>query len=114
MADCLFCRIAKKEISGRIIHEDDQSLAFEDIHPQAPVHFLVIPKRHIASLSHVMKSDRDLLGTLLLTVNELVQARGLAGAGYRIVINSGSQGGQTVDHLHIHVLAGRQMTWPPG
>ena len=114
MPDCLFCRIANKEIPGKIVHEDDQLMAFEDLNPQAPVHILVIPKKHISSLSTVSPTDEGLLGSLLLVVNQLARTRQLTETGFRTVINSGPSAGQTVDHLHIHLLAGRSMAWPPG
>lgn len=114
MDDCLFCRIVKKEIPGRIVHEDHLILAFEDVNPQAPVHILVIPKRHIQSLAQVTETDQGLLGSLLLVVTNLAKSKNLAQEGYRTVLNSGPNGGQTVDHLHIHLLGGRPMTWPPG
>jgi histidine triad (HIT) family protein len=114
MTPCLFCRIIKKEIPGRIVYEDDAVLAFEDINPQAPVHILVVPKKHIDSLSNLTKADHDLIGSLFLIVNSLAKTRNLAQAGFRTVVNTGPDGGQTVYHLHVHLLGGRQMTWPPG
>jgi len=114
MTDCVFCRIIKKEIPSRIVHEDDETLAFEDLHPQAPVHILVVPKKHIDSLSNITKTDQPLLGSLLAAVNKLAAARNLTRTGFRTVINAGPDGGQTVCHLHVHLLAGRPMTWPPG
>ncbi|MBI3609612.1 MAG: histidine triad nucleotide-binding protein [Nitrospirae bacterium] len=114
MTSCLFCRLVKKEIPSRIVHEDDTVLAFEDVHPQAPVHILVVPKKHLDSLSHLTPTDRDLMGSLFLIVNKLAQARNLARDGFRTVINTGPDGGQTVYHLHIHLLGGRPMAWPPG
>lgn len=114
MADCLFCRIVKKEIPGRILHEDPQTLAFEDINPQAPTHIIVIPKRHIQSLAQAAETDQGLLGSLLLVVAKLAKSRNLNQEGFRTVLNSGRMAGQTVDHLHIHLLGGRPMAWPPG
>ncbi len=114
MPDCLFCRIVKKEIPGRIVHEDSETVAFEDLRPQAPVHILVVPKKHIESLATVAESEQKLLGTLLMVVQKLAKARNLLQEGFRTVINSGPAGGQTVFHLHVHLLAGRQMHWPPG
>jgi histidine triad (HIT) family protein len=114
MTPCLFCRIIKKEIPGRIVYEDEAVLAFEDINPQAPVHILVVPKKHIDSLTHLTKTDWELMGSLFLIVNSLAKAHNLSQTGFRTVINTGPGGGQTVYHLHLHLLGGRQMTWPPG
>ncbi len=113
MADCIFCRIAGKEIPSQVVYEDDAILAFNDINPQAPVHVLFIPKEHIASLAETEDRHRDLLGRMLLAVRRVAEDRGL-GQGYRVVNNCGSQGGQTVNHLHVHLLGGRSMQWPPG
>ena len=116
MADttpCLFCRIAAGEIPVKRLYEDDEVLAFPDIHPQAPVHVLLIPKRHIASHADAVAGDADLLGKLLWAVGEVARQHSLE-KGYRLVINTGPDGGQTVEHLHLHLLAGRQMHWPPG
>ena len=109
MPDCLFCKIAAHEISVKAIHEDDRSLVFPDINPQAPTHWLVIPKHHT---NHVEATDEGTLGHLLKTAAELA-AKHLPG-GHRIVINTGPDGGQTVGHLHLHLLGGRAMHWPPG
>ncbi|MER3413191.1 MAG: histidine triad nucleotide-binding protein [Armatimonadota bacterium] len=110
--DCIFCKIAAGEITCDKVIETDSVLAFRDINPQAPTHVLVIPKRHIYSL-HEATEDDD-LGALLLAAKEVAHSEGVDRAGYRLVINCGQHGGQTVDHLHVHVLGGRQMTWPPG
>jgi len=112
--DCLFCRIASGEIPSAKVYEDEQVLAFKDINPAAPVHVLVIPKRHIASLAHVEEGDRDLLGTLLVKFKEIAASLGLDQRGYRLVVNAGEDGGQTVGHIHFHLLGGRRMAWPPG
>lgn len=114
MSDCLFCKIAGKTIPATIVHEDDQTLAFDDIHPQAPVHTLVIPKRHVASLHDLGESDRPLLASLMLTCTQVARSKGLASPGFRLVANTGRDGGQTVFHLHFHVMGGRPMSWPPG
>ncbi|QQO09254.1 histidine triad nucleotide-binding protein [Breznakiella homolactica] len=114
MKDCIFCKIAGGEIPSKKIYEDDSILAFHDANPQAPVHFLVIPKRHIANLMELGAEDIPLAGTLLHKAQELASELGCAEKGARFVINCKSDGGQTVDHLHLHVLAGRQMDWPPG
>lgn len=112
--DCLFCRMANGQIKPDIVHEDDLVLAFRDISPQAPVHVLLIPKRHVANLEALEDSDAALAGHLLLTARRIARDLGIAGDGYRLVNNCNVQGGQTVYHLHFHLLGGRQMTWPPG
>ncbi len=110
---CLFCRIAGGEIPVTPLYEDAEALAFADIAPQAPVHFLVIPLRHFASLAHTAREHSGLMGHLLAVAAETAAAQGLS-EGFRTVINTGEHGGQTVHHLHIHVLGGRAMGWPPG
>lgn len=112
-SETLFSKIIRREIPADIVYEDDLALAFRDIHPQAPVHILVIPKQPIAMISEAQPADQALLGHLLLTVKTIAAQEGLE-KGYRVVINSGEDGGQTVFHLHIHILGGRAMTWPPG
>jgi histidine triad (HIT) family protein len=109
----IFKRIIDGEIKAEVIYEDDRCLAFRDIAPQAPTHVLVIPKREIASLDAVTDEDAALLGHLWLVIRNLARQLNL-GSGYRVVANCGADGGQTVDHLHFHLLGGRQMTWPPG
>lgn len=113
MTDCLFCKIIDKEIPSDIIYEDDQVLAFNDINPQAPVHFLVIPKEHIKSADEIDETHKSLMGHIIYVAAKLAEENELD-AGYRIVNNCGSQGGQTVDHIHFHVLGKRNMQWPPG
>jgi len=113
MADTIFGRIIRGEIPARIVHDDDRCLAFHDVAPQAPVHVLVIPKRPIASLADATEADADLLGHLVLVATQLARTLGLED-GYRLVVNCGRDGGQSVDHLHVHLLGGRQMHWPPG
>jgi histidine triad (HIT) family protein len=113
MSETIFSKIIRKEIPASIVYEDDLVLAFRDISPQAPTHILIIPKKPIPKLEEATDSDRDLLGYLLLTVKKVAQDAGLT-KGYRIVINNGDDGGQTVDHLHIHLLGDRPMAWPPG
>merc|ERR1719427_1028314 len=112
--DTIFGKIIRKEIPADIIYEDDQCLAFNDISPQAPVHFLVIPKKPIAQLSKATDADEALLGHLLNAARKCAAKRGLDENGYRVVINNGRDGAQTVYHIHLHVLGGRQMSWPPG
>ena len=114
MSDCLFCKIAAKTIPAKLVHEDDQVIAFDDINPQAPVHTLVIPRRHVASMAELNEADADLLGHLLLVGNQIAKQKGIAEGGYRLVVNTGRNGGQTVFHLHLHLLGGRPMHWPPG
>jgi histidine triad (HIT) family protein len=111
--ECIFCRIVAGEIPSKKVKEDSEILAFHDIDPKAPTHILVIPKKHLASLAHSVTEDAPLLGRLLQAAAEVAQEQGL-GKGYRVVISTGPEGGQTVDHLHLHVLGGRQMHWPPG
>lgn len=112
MDDCLFCRIVRKEIPAQIVAESDECLAFRDISPQAPTHLLVIPKEHVDSLAQV--TDPMVAGRLIAMAAEIARTLGMAEAGYRVVINTGDDGGQTVHHLHAHLLAGRAMHWPPG
>lgn len=111
--DCLFCKIASGVIPVTRIYENDHVLAFPDINPQAPTHLLIIPKQHFASLAQTSAAETELLGELLLAANHVAQQQHL-GNGFRTVINTGPDGGQTVEHLHLHLLGGRQMHWPPG
>lgn len=113
MSNCIFCKIASKEISADIVYEDDNMIAFNDIDPQAPVHVLIIPKKHIESMDTVSQNDCVLLGDILYKVKEIAASVGLEN-GYRIVNNCGEDGLQTVKHLHFHLLGGRKMQWPPG
>jgi len=114
MSDCLFCRIVRKEIPAEILHEDDEVLAFRDINPQAPVHFLVIPKKHLSSLAEVTATDERLLSRIVAAINAVAAKQGLGAGGFRVVTNVGREAGQTVPHLHFHVLGGRSFAWPPG
>ena len=114
MDPCLFCDIAAGKIPCTEVHSDEKFLAFRDIDPKAPTHILVIPRRHITGLSELQDSDSDLAGELMLTAARIAAGEGLDEAGYRFVINSGQDGGQTVGHLHLHILGGRPMAWPPG
>ena len=113
-AGCLFCRIVRRELAARVLYEDDRVFAFEDVRPQAPTHFLVVPKEHFASLAEVPAGREGLLGEVLLRARALAAGKGLAGGGYRIVLNTGPDAGQTVFHIHFHVLGGRGLGWPPG
>lgn len=110
---CLFCRIVEGAIPSTAVYQDGLCYAFSDIHPQSPVHVLIIPREHFASLDDTDAEDRNLLGHLLNTATLIARDKGL-GKGYRVVINTGEDGGQTVDHLHLHLLGGRQLGWPPG
>jgi len=112
MADCLFCKMVAGDIKPDAVYEDDHVLAFRDISPQAPVHILVIPKQHVATLNEL--DDAALAGHILLTATKIAQQQGFAEAGYRTVFNCNQDGGQAVYHLHLHLLAGRQLQWPPG
>jgi histidine triad (HIT) family protein len=114
MAETIFSKIIRKEIPANIIYEDDSCLAFHDVNPQAPVHVLVIPKKPIVSLEHLASEDSVLLGHMWLTIASLARSLGLAEGGYRVVVNCGRDGGQSVDHLHFHILGGRSLAWPPG
>jgi histidine triad (HIT) family protein len=112
--DCLFCRIRDRAIPSKIVFEDDQVLAFRDVAPQAPHHMLVIPKRHMTSLKDATPADAALIGHIHLVARSLAEKEGFADQGYRIVVNTGADGGQSVFHLHFHILGGRHMQWPPG
>ena len=114
MADCLFCRIVERTIPASILYEDEHCLAFADINPQARVHVLVIPKRHLNGLSSTTEQDATLLGHLLVACATVAREQGVAESGYRVVANNGQGAGQTVFHLHFHVLGGRPLGWPPG
>jgi histidine triad (HIT) family protein len=114
MDNCLFCRIAKKEIPAKVVYEDEKFLAFEDIRPQAPVHVLIIPKVHFASLNEAPEGAEGLLGEALLRAREIARGKGIGASGYRIVLNTARDSGQEVLHIHFHLLGGRRMTWPPG
>jgi histidine triad (HIT) family protein len=112
--DCIFCKIASGQIPSTRVYEDDLCVAFQDLTPQAPTHILIIPRFHFDSLDAAAASDKETLGHLMLTAAEIARKRGFASDGYRVVINTNSDGGQTVFHLHVHLLAGRQFIFPPG
>ena len=114
MADCLFCRIINREINGTIVHEDDRVVAFNDINPQAPTHVLVVPRRHIASLNDLQPGDDSIVGELVRRAAAIAKSRGIAEGGYRTVFNTNREAGQTVFHIHLHLIGGRTMHWPPG
>ena len=114
MSDCLFCRIIERDIPAEILYEDDQVVALRDIHPQAPVHVLVIPRKHLANLEAAQAEDEALIGHICTVAAELARRDKLAESGYRLVANVGPDAGESVNHLHFHLLGGRHMVWPPG
>ena len=114
MENCIFCRIVDGKTPANIVHEDDRAMAILDIHPQAPVHLLLIPRKHIPSLEECQPEDEALLGHLLLLAAKVARERGLDSRGYRTVVNKGTWAGQSVYHLHVHLLGGRPFSWPPG
>jgi histidine triad (HIT) family protein len=112
--DCIFCRIAKKELAASIICEDGDILAFDDVRPKAPVHVVVIPKKHIEKVSDLSDADSGLAAGMILAANRAAKKKGISQSGYRLVINCGRDAGQEIFHLHMHMLGGRNMAWPPG
>lgn len=114
MSDCIFCKIASGEIPSKLVHEDEDCLAFHDLNPQAPVHVLVIPRRHIATANELSADDALLIGRIVTRLPELARRLGIADRGYRTVMNCLEEAGQSVFHLHLHLLGGRAMGWPPG
>lgn len=114
MADCIFCKIAQGEIPANKVYEDEQAVAFSDINPKAPVHILIIPRRHIPTLLEIEDQDRDLVAHLHKVANQVAVEKGLSERGFRLVINCKAEAGQEVYHLHFHLLGGRKMNWPPG
>ena len=114
MADNIFAKIIRKEIPAKVVYEDDRALAFHDVNPKAPVHVLIVPKQEIARVSEAKPGDEPLLGHLLTVAAEIARKEGIDGTGYRLVINKGAHAGESVPHLHVHLLGGRQMDWPPG
>ncbi|MCJ7612998.1 MAG: histidine triad nucleotide-binding protein [Candidatus Aminicenantes bacterium] len=112
--DCIFCRIIAGQSPSRVVYEDERILAFEDIHPQAPVHILIIPKEHWASLDAAPRGGEELLGRVVAKARDIARDKGLAAAGYRLVLNTGPDAGQAVPHIHFHLLGGRRLSWPPG
>lgn len=114
MTDCIFCKIAGGEIPAEKVYEDDQVVGFRDLSPQAPVHVLIIPRKHIGTLNDLTEADESLVGRMHRVAAQVAADEGLAERGYRTLINCNAEGGQTVFHLHLHLLGGRQMTWPPG
>ncbi len=114
MSDCLFCKMVAGEIQPDVVYETDRVLAFRDIDPKAPTHILIIPKKHISTINDIVAEDAALMGELHLAAKEIASQEGLAELGYRVVMNCNEQGGQAVYHIHLHLLGGRQMGWPPG
>ncbi|WP_099203179.1 histidine triad nucleotide-binding protein [Miniphocaeibacter massiliensis] len=112
--DCIFCKIANGEIESNIIYEDEKIIAFNDLDPKAPTHFLVIPKNHISSANEINEDNEAIIGHIFKVISKLTKEFGFDKKGFRIVNNCGEDGGQTVNHIHFHVLAGRQLQWPPG
>lgn len=109
---CTFCKITDKKIKAEIVYQDSNFLAFKDINPAAPIHLLIIPKKHISSIDRIGSQDKDLIGELFLAVQRVAKERGLSDSGYRLVFNVGKDAGQTVDHLHLHLLGGKKLLWP--
>jgi histidine triad (HIT) family protein len=114
MNDCLFCKIINRKVPGSIVYEDERVMAFNDINPQAPTHVLIVPKRHIASLNEIGVEDDQIVGELVRRAAALARERGIATTGFRTVFNTNREAGQTVFHIHLHLLGGRPMHWPPG
>ncbi len=114
MSDCIFCKIINGEIPCNKVYEDDKVLAFKDINPEAPIHVLLIPKIHIASINDLNHQDSHLISHIFLTIQNIAKELGIHESGYRVVTNTGKDGGQTVNHMHFHLLAGRSLNWPPG
>jgi len=114
MTDCLFCKISNGQIPAKIVYQDDKTMAFDDIHPEAPVHVIIIPKKHIPSIPDITDEDQDIMGYLYLVVNRIAIDKSLTEDGFRLVINCGKSGGQDIPHIHIHMLGGRLFGWPPG
>ncbi len=112
--DCIFCKIIKKQIPCELVYEDDKVIGFKDISPQAPIHIIIIPKEHISDLNCLNVEQAEIIGHIFIVAKEIAQTLGIAESGYRIVTNCGEQGGQTVQHIHFHLLGGRMLQWPPG
>jgi len=114
MSDCLFCGVVEGKIKGNIVYQDDSVVAFKDINPKAPVHVLIIPRRHVAGVLDLKADDGAVIGHIFVIAARLAREQGIADSGFRVVVNSGADAGQSVFHLHYHLLGGRRMTWPPG
>lgn len=113
-ADCLFCRIVAGDVPAQVVHESEHAVAFRDLNPQAPLHVLVVPRRHVDNAATVSRDDAEITADMLITAQRVAEAEGVAESGYRLVFNVGDDGGNTVGHLHLHVLGGRRLGWPPG
>ncbi len=112
--ECVFCRISRGEVPATVVHQDEEVVVFRDVNPKAPSHLLIIPRNHVASVDRIRDEDQALMGRLLLAARDAARSEGLSEDGYRLVVNAGSDGGQTVGHLHVHLLGGRPLSWPPG
>jgi histidine triad (HIT) family protein len=114
MSDCLFCRISNGQIPAKIVYQDDKAMAFEDIHPEAPIHVIIIPKKHIPTVLDITDEDQDIMGYLYLVAKKIAINKSLTKDGFRLVVNCGKSGGQEILHIHINMLGGRLFSWPPG
>jgi histidine triad (HIT) family protein len=114
MSDCIFCKIGAKQIQAMLVYEEDDLMAFRDINPQAPVHILIIPKKHFASINEMEAADAGLIGRMFMAAKHIAKQEKIAGSGYRLIMNTGVHGSQSVAHVHLHLMGGRQMGWPPG
>jgi len=114
MSDCLFCKIANGQIPAKIVFQNDKAIAFEDLHPEAPTHVIIIPRKHIPTVLDITDEDKDIMGYLYLVVNQIAIDKSLTESGFRLIVNCGKSGGQEVPHIHIHMLGGRLFGWPPG
>ncbi len=114
MSDCIFCKIGAKQIQSMQVYEEEDLLAFRDINPQAPVHILIIPKKHFTSVNEMDAVDAGLIGRMFMAAKHIAKQEKIAGSGYRLIVNTGVHGGQSVAHVHLHLMGGRQMGWPPG
>lgn len=114
MTDCLFCKVRDGEIPSETVYENDDILAFKDVNPQAPTHILIVPRKHISSVNDLEDEDAEIMGKMLLAAQDIASFEGVAAGGYRLVVNCNADAGQTVFHIHMHLLGGRNMTWPPG
>jgi histidine triad (HIT) family protein len=113
-SNCIFCRVAAGDIEAKLVREDEDTVAFRDMNPQAPTHVLIIPRRHIPAVSALSAEDADIVGKLFLAAKDVAREAGVEAGGYRLVMNNGADAGQSVDHIHLHVLGGRHLGWPPG
>ncbi|SFA75657.1 histidine triad nucleotide-binding protein [Clostridium frigidicarnis] len=114
MDDCIFCKIVNKEIPSTKVYEDDKVLAFKDISPEAPVHIVIVPKEHIRSTNELNENNASIVAHIFIIINKIAEEQGIKDSGYRIINNCGEHGGQTVNHIHFHLLGGRNLSWPPG